>query len=234
MTITDDVADFIRTAMPPTAALDHAAVELGSFDDARLAGGTAPVVRALAKLTDDPDQCVWASWIAGAAAASGGGGDVTWIAVCAAVTPHPDRGLAVEAAAVGYEIADRVAAALGESHSAAGWSVEATAGSLGAAAAVGRLLGLDSGQLRHMLGICATQASGLTAAEGTDAGPLQIGKAAADAVEAALLSRTGFTSSAQPLEGRRGLFALMSDTPAGSLMTERLGRAWAYSKEAVR
>jgi 2-methylcitrate dehydratase PrpD len=233
MTITDEVADFIRTAMPPTAALDHAAVELGSFDDARLAGGTARVVRALAQLTNDADQCVWASWIAGAAAASGGS-DVAWIAVCAAVTPHPDRGLAVEATAIGYEIADRVAASLGESHSAAGWSVQATAGSLGAAAAVGRLLALNFGQLRHMLGICATQAAGLTVAEGTDAGPLQIGKAAADAVEAALLSRTGFTSSAQPLEGRRGLFALMSDAPAESLMTDRLGQAWAYAKEAVR
>jgi 2-methylcitrate dehydratase PrpD len=43
---------------------------------------------------------------------------------------------------------------------------------------------------------------------GTDAGPLQAGKAAFNAVEAALLARAGFTGPAEPLDGRRGLFAL--------------------------
>jgi 2-methylcitrate dehydratase PrpD len=57
-------------------------------------------------------------------------------------------------------------------------------------------------------GVCATQAAGLRAAAGTDAGPLQAGKAAFNAVEAALLARAGFTGPAEPLDGRRGLFAL--------------------------
>ena len=95
-------------------------------------------------------------------------------------------------------------------HVAAGWCARATAGTVGAAAAAGRLLALGPDRQRHALGVCATQAAGLVSEEGTDAGALQIGKAAGNAVEAALLGRDGFTSSAQPLEGRRGLFALMS------------------------
>jgi 2-methylcitrate dehydratase PrpD len=70
------------------------------------------------------------------------------------------------------------------------------------------MLGLAEPQLRAAIGIAATQAAGLTVAEGTDAWPLQAGKAAFNAVEAARLAQAGFTSSSQPLEGRRGLYAL--------------------------
>ena len=63
--------------------------------------------------------------------------------------------------------------------------------------------------LRDTLGLCATQACGPAVSAGTDAEPLQLGKAAANAVEAALLAGCGFTSSAEPLEGRRGMFAVM-------------------------
>ncbi|MFI6347882.1 MmgE/PrpD family protein [Streptomyces sp. NPDC050560] len=132
----------------------------------------------------------------------------------------------VAAVAVGIEVARATAAALGAAHSAAGWSLAGTAGTVGAGAAAGRLLGLDAARLRHLFGLCATQAAGLAAAESTPAGDLRAGKAAADAVEAALLARHGFTSSALAFEGRRGLFALMSpgqDTPPDGL---RLGACW--------
>jgi len=70
------------------------------------------------------------------------------------------------------------------------------------------MLGLPEAPLRSALGICATQAAGLRAAAGTDAAPLQAGKAAFNAVEAAQLARLGFTSSREPLDGRRALFSL--------------------------
>jgi 2-methylcitrate dehydratase PrpD len=72
------------------------------------------------------------------------------------------------------------------------------------------LLCLPEDQLRHALGIAATQAAGLRAADATDAGPLQAGKAAFNAVEAAFLAQAGFTSSRDPLAGRRGLLALLA------------------------
>jgi len=86
------------------------------------------------------------------------------------------------------------------------------AGAVGAGLAAGVMLRLPDDRLRAALGVCATQAAGLRAAAGTEAGPLQAGKAAFNAVEAALLAREGFTAPAEPLDGRRGLFALFRDS----------------------
>lgn len=89
-----------------------------------------------------------------------------------------------------------------------GWSSGTVAAGVGATVTAGLLLGLTQAQLRAALGIAATQAAGLAAAEATPAFALQVGKAAFNAVEAARLARSGFTAPADPLDGRRGLFAL--------------------------
>jgi 2-methylcitrate dehydratase MmgE/PrpD-like protein len=89
-----------------------------------------------------------------------------------------------------------------------GWSSGTVAAAIGAGVTAGLLLGLTQPQLRAAIGICATQAAGLASAEGTDAFALQIGKAAFNGVEAAVLARAGLTAPADPLDGRRGLFAL--------------------------
>jgi hypothetical protein len=89
-----------------------------------------------------------------------------------------------------------------------GWSSGTVAAAIGAGVTAGLLLDLSEPQLRAAIGICATQAAGLRAAEGTDAFPLQVGKAAFNGVEAALLARAGLTAPAEPLDGRRGLFVL--------------------------
>nr|EJJ01680.1 mmgE/PrpD family domain protein [Rhodococcus sp. JVH1] len=153
--------------------------------------------------------------MSGAAAAHDS--NLTWVAVTAAATALCDDERAVTAIALGRGVAELVAAALGDKHAAEGWDMRATAGTVGAVAATGRLCGLDSDQLRNAIGLAATQAAGLLAAAGTDAEAIQVGKAAANAVEAALLAECGFTSSAAPLEGRRGLLALMTDRPAEAL-----------------
>jgi len=89
-----------------------------------------------------------------------------------------------------------------------GWSSGSVAATVGAGVTAGLLLGLSGPRLRAVIGICATQAAGLRAAAGTDAFPLQMGKAAFNGVEAALLAQAGVTAPAEPLDGRRGLFAL--------------------------
>jgi len=88
------------------------------------------------------------------------------------------------------------------------------------------VLGLDTERFRDAVGICATQAAGLNQADGTEVGAVQIGKAASNAVEAVLLAHKGFTSSAQPLEGRRGMFALLSAEADVAAVTEKLGVEW--------
>lgn len=140
--------------------------------------------------------------------------DADWTAVRSAVdaatTENTDVGDAETAYAVGCAVAERVAAVLDSAPAARGWSRRSVAGAIGAGAAVGRLLRFDDTRLRHLLGLCATQATGLRSLDDTEAGELQVAKAASDAVEAALLVSHGFTSSADGLSGRRGLFALMA------------------------
>jgi hypothetical protein len=183
-----------------------------------------------------PGQPAWAAWAVAAAAATAtvggsvtanrraddknagaiGGTRLTWLAVFAAgtviadTTPADPAGssgpVTVPAAiAAGLETAAIVESGLDEW---GGWSSGTVAAVIGAGVTAGLLLGLNGPQLRAAIGICATQASGLRAAEGTDAFPLQVGKAAFNGVEAALLARGGFTAPAEPLDGRRGLFAL--------------------------
>ncbi len=147
---------------------------------------------------------------------AGGEFDTTaWPAVRAAVHAAADRAAATDdessvAIAIGCAVADQMASALDSTPTADRWSRASVAGAIGAAAAVGRLMRFDDGRLRHLLGLCATQATGLAVLDDTETGTLQVAKAAADAVEAAVRVAHGFTSSADGLCGRRGLFALMA------------------------
>ncbi|MEU8631842.1 MmgE/PrpD family protein [Amycolatopsis sp. NPDC048633] len=144
------------------------------------------------------------AWLFGAAASRT---SVEWAAVVAAVLAL-DAG--AEAVAAGSAAARTVAEALGPPHVAAGWCLETTAGVVGAAAAAARVLGLRDKAVRYAIGIAATQASGLEAVRGTQLGAVQVARAAAAGVEAALLARNGFTAAEDPLAGRRGMYALMS------------------------
>jgi 2-methylcitrate dehydratase PrpD len=151
------------------------------------------------------------AWVTGAAAVAAPAPDdpVAAMVVCAAARALGDDCLA--AVAAGLEAAAVIESGL-DGVAGAGWSVPTVAGGIGAGLAAGLMLGLPEDQLRNALGVCATQAAGLRAAAGTDAGPLQAGKAAFNAVEAALLAREGFTAPVEPLDGRRGLFALFRDS----------------------
>ena len=106
----------------------------------------------------------------------------------------------------GVEVACRVADAIHPRHYQAGFHTTGTVGTLGAAAAAGRLLGLDRDQLATALGIAASMASGLRENFGTMTKPLHAGRAASNGVAAALLARNGYTASQHILEARRGFF----------------------------
>jgi hypothetical protein len=205
---TEWIVRFVRSAEPDTAAVAAAAEQLARFHRARATGRAPAALTDLVAGSDDP-RCT--AWLSGAAAAADP--ELTWVAVCAAAAALADGERAATAVAIGYQVADRVATALGPAHQAAGWDVRTTAGVIGAGAAAGWLSGLDGNALRDALGLCATQAAGLASSAGTDAEALQLGQAAGNAVEAALLGQCGFSSSAEPLEGRRGMFALMSTGP---------------------
>jgi len=110
----------------------------------------------------------------------------------------------VTAFLLGAEGAIRVGMTLGRAHYNHGFHQTATAGAFGATLAAGRLLGLDEGQMRHALGLCATRASGLTSQFGSMGKPYNAGIAASNGVECAMLANLGFTSADDGLTGRQG------------------------------
>lgn len=126
--------------------------------------------------------------------------------------------LLVDAVIVGTEAVLRLEQSIAPEHTDRGWDPSGTVAHVGAVLAAGRVLSLDATQQRNALGIAATQAAGLWAAHGTMTQAYHLGKAAADAVEAALLAQAGFTGPAAPIEGRRGFVALL----AGRFQAERI------------
>lgn len=105
---------------------------------------------------------------------------------------------------LGVEIECRIGNAIYPSHYDVGWHITGTAGVFGAAAAVGKLLGLDSDVLTQALGVAASQAGGTREMFGTMTKPFHVGNAARNGLLAARLAGNGFTSSMQPLEAQRG------------------------------
>ena len=110
----------------------------------------------------------------------------------------------------GYETACRIGLALSPGHYALGFHSTATIGSLGAAAACARLLGLDAEQTAVALGIAGTQAAGLKSQFGTMCKPFHAGKAAQNGLLAARLAARGFSSRPDLLECVQGFAATHS------------------------
>lgn len=118
-------------------------------------------------------------------------------------------GLDLLAAVVtGYEVMVRVGSAVGAEHYYH-FHNTSTCGVFGAAAAAGWLLDLDRERLVWALGNAGTQASGLWQFndEGALTKSLHPGRAAANGVLAATLSRLGLSGARKILEGERGFFA---------------------------
>lgn len=130
------------------------------------------------------------------------------------------------AVVAGIETASRVGAGLGRSHSIRGFHTTGTAGTLGAAAAAASLLRLPADRTQAALAIAATSASGLKANFGTMSKPLHAGKAAAAGLLAAKLAAAGFTASERGLTERRGMLAVLSDTPEPDALAVPFGGPW--------
>lgn len=132
----------------------------------------------------------------------------------------------IHAFVLGVEAEERVGLSVFPEHYAIGWHITGTAGVFGAAAAVGRLLGLDERQMRWALGIAATQAAGLREMFGTMCKSLHPGRAAQNGLMAALLAAKNFTSSEQAIEAPRGFAHVTSTRFDPTVITEGLGQRY--------
>ena len=140
----------------------------------------------------------------------------------------------IHAFVLGVEVECRVGYAVYPSHYDIGWHITGTAGVFGAAAAVGRLLGLSEAQLVWALGIAATQAAGLREMFGSMCKPLHPGMAARNGMVAALLARENFTSSAQGIEGRRGFANVLATERDYDRITGGLGATWELAANSYK
>ena len=131
-----------------------------------------------------------------------------------------------EAVAIGTEAAARLVAAVDSAEFRARWNVASAIGLLGALLAAARLYGLDATRARHALGVAATQAAGLAHNQQNAMGALETGKAAADAIEAALIAKHGFTSAPASIDGRRGFAALMAYRFDAGAVIDGIGTRW--------
>ena len=129
----------------------------------------------------------------------------------------------------GYEVMTRVSLGLpATQHADRGFHLTATTGIFGAAAAAGRVLGLDAAGIEDAFGTALSRAagSGQHLANGAWTKRYHVGAAAADGLLAAILARTGFTGATQAFEGERGFFRMHSDAPRPDLAIAGLGTVW--------
>ena len=139
------------------------------------------------------------------------------------------------AAVAGYEVGIRVGEFLGRSHYKV-FHTTGTAGTVAAAAAAGRLLGLSAEAMQHAFGSAGTQAAGLWEflRDAADSKQLHTAKAAADGIVAAYLAQDGFTGAKRILEGAQGMAAGMSRDADPARLTDRLGERWALAETSFK
>ena len=124
-----------------------------------------------------------------------------------------DGAAALRAYLVGYEVWAELIAREPDPHHRKGWHPTGVFGTVGAAAAVAHLHGMDAAHAAQAVALAGSMASGLVANFGSMTKPLHAGRAAAAAVESVRLAARGFTASADAMEHHAGFLAALS--PAG-------------------
>jgi 2-methylcitrate dehydratase PrpD len=137
----------------------------------------------------------------------------------------------------GYEVTCRVALALpAGDHYQRGFHPTATCGAFGAAAAAGRVFGLDADAIASALGIALSQSAGSLQflANGAWTKRFQVGWAAMAGLTAATLAREGFKGAAEALEGRLGFLQAYAPSPIPERAVQDLGREFELMATAVK
>jgi 2-methylcitrate dehydratase PrpD len=127
---------------------------------------------------------------------------------------------------LGLEVECRLGNAVSPAHYRKGWHITSTCGVFGAAAAVGKLLGLDATRMNWALGSASAQSSGLVETLGSMAKSVGVGNSARNGLLSALLAEQGVTGPDMPIEGPRGFANVMGEAPDFSALVDSLGERW--------
>ena len=140
----------------------------------------------------------------------------------------------VHALILGVEAECRIGLGIMPTHYRRGWHITATCGIFGAAAAAGKLLGLDARHMVWALGHAATQSAGLVESLGSMSKSIGVGNAAKNGLAAAFFAEAGFTAAEQAIEGRYGFAPVTSDSVDLAQITDRLGESWEILSNAYK
>jgi 2-methylcitrate dehydratase PrpD len=243
----------------PAAAVDAAKRAVLDTVGVMLAGAVEPpaqIVRRLAEIEGGTPLCsvlgtplrtsaVWAALANGVAAHAHDFDDTNFTMMGHPSAPVLSAALAAGEAAtvdgprllhaflVGFEVEVALGEALNPAHYERGWHATGTLGTLGAAAAAARLLGLDVTATAAAFGLAASQASGLKENFGTMTKPFHAGHAARSGLLAALLAREGFTASQAAVDGPQGFLALYGAGAPAPIGVDRLGSPWQILRTGV-
>ncbi|MDX1401411.1 MAG: MmgE/PrpD family protein [Kiloniellales bacterium] len=130
----------------------------------------------------------------------------------------------LDAYVIGLETAVQIGYGVNLSHYQLGWHATATIGPLAAAAAAGRLLGLDQQKMAYAISLATSSAAGYQTQFGTAAKPLHAGLAARSGIEAARLAQAGLNAALDSLDGPISFLTLQSgkDSAGYSDLSKRL------------
>lgn len=224
------IASFVTDAEPPAEARARAGAAVLDTIGVTLAGTVEPAARIVQKVVGTPGggggcRVIGTSIMTSPAAAALANGtaahaldfdDMCFVSLAHPSAPLVPAALAaaeladasgralLDAYVIGFEIVARLGRLMNPRHYQRGWHCTSTLGTIGAAAAAARLLGLDTAAAGHALAIAASEASGLKENFGTMVKPLHAGLAAQNGVLAALLAAQGMTASEAALDGAQG------------------------------
>jgi 2-methylcitrate dehydratase PrpD len=140
---------------------------------------------------------------------------------------HPVSGKDfMNALVAGIEVECRIGNHVYPEHYDVGWHITGSTGVFGAAAAAGKILGLNEQQMLWALSLAATQPVGLKEMFGTMTKSFHPGRAAQNGLTAAFLAQKNYTSSDQPLEARAGWSNTLSTRHDYGEIVNNLGKTW--------
>lgn len=221
-------------AEPPALAVHRMVNAWRTHGEARmfLGGKAAPVAAALANGTLahclDYDDTHIESILHGSGP--------TWAATLAAGQQcnASERDL-ISAFITGFEVGTRVGnRGIGVRLNHSGWHTTCVLGRYSSAAAASALLGLDATQVKHALGIAATQVGGLTASVGSMAKPFHAGKTASDGVLAAELASQDFEAAVNLLDSDKGLMQTLFQDPSVTVAVAEFGKIWEITRNSFK
>ena len=124
----------------------------------------------------------------------------------------------------GYEAANRLGKCLQPYHRKRGFHASGTCGTIGAALGVAAALKFSREEMKTVLSAACTSASGILEMQENRSTlkPLNIGRAAHDAVTCALLVKSGFVGPDDPLMGKFGFLKAVADEMKPEFLTEDL------------